>query len=230
LHVERLIDRMATAKGRAYHVPVDKVSPPPAKVVFDKLLSGIFLVITLPLSLVIAAAVAFENVMRPSHRGGLLHSEVRMSAGRPFTLYKFRTLTPTGEAEIKAGATPKHVENNPGNLTGVGAVLKKIGLDELPQFLNILAGNMSLVGPRPKSFAEYKAEIEHGILFRAQLQAGLTGPAQVLKGTVRTDDDSIRADVDYAELLRHGSQLQILACDTKTLLKTVRVLFRATGE
>jgi len=148
----------------------------------------------------------------------------------PFRLYKFRILTPAGEQEIKAGAMPKRVENTPGNLTVVGAVLKKIGLDELPQFLNVLTGKMSLVGPRPKPPAEYKEEIECGHEFRAQLQAGLTGPAQVLKGTVRTGDDSVRADLEYADLLRKGSQLQILAYDAKTLLKTVRVLLRATGE
>jgi len=211
-------------------VPVDEVSPPPAKVAFDKLLSGVLLVITAPLALVIAAAIAIENAMRPSRRGGLFHSEVRMSAGRPFTLYKFRILTPAGEDEIKAGAIPKHIENHPGNLTGVGAVLKKIGLDELPQFLNVLTGKMSLVGPRPKPLAEYREEIERGIHFRAQLRAGLTGPEQVLKGTVRTGDDARRAVMDYADLLRDGSQPQILAYDAKTLLKTVRVLFRATGE
>jgi lipopolysaccharide/colanic/teichoic acid biosynthesis glycosyltransferase len=153
-----------------------------------------------------------------------------VSAGRPFTLYKFRILTPAAEKAIKTGAMPKHVENTPGNLTVVGAVLKKIGLDELPQFLNVITGKMSLVGPRPKPPAEYKAEIECGNAFRAQVQAGLTGPAQVLKGTVRTGDDSVRADQEYAELLRKGSQRQILAYDAKTLLKTVRVLFRATGE
>jgi lipopolysaccharide/colanic/teichoic acid biosynthesis glycosyltransferase len=89
---------------------------------------------------------------------------------------------------------------------------------------------MSLVGPPPKPLAEYREEIERGIHFRVQLQASLTGPTQVLKGTVRTGDDALRADLDYADLLRRGSQLQILAYDAKTLLKTVRVLFRATGE
>ena len=221
---------MATVAGRAYHVPVDAISPPPAKIAFDRLLSGIFIVITLPVSLVIAAAIAIENAVCPSHRGGVFHSELRVSAGRPFRLYKFRILTPAGEQEIKAGAMPKHVENTPGNLTVVGAVLKKIGLDELPQFLNVLTGKMSLVGPRPKPPAEYREEIELGHDYRAQLQAGLTGPAQVLKGTVRTGDDSVRADQEYADLLRKGSQLQILAYDAKTLLKTVRVLLRATGE
>ncbi len=220
---------MPTVTGRAYDEPVDEVSPPPAKVAFDKMLSGIFLVVTLPVSLVIAAAIAIESAVCPSHRGGVFHSEFRVSAG-PFRLYKFRILTPAGEQEIKAGAMPKHVENTPSNLTVVGAALKKIGLDELPQFLNVITGKMSLVGPRPKPPAEYKEEIELGHEFRAQLQAGLTGPAQVLKGTVRTGDDSLRADLEYADLLRKGSQLQILAYDAKTLLKTVRVLFRASGE
>ena len=181
---------MPTVTGRAYDEHVDEVSPPPAKVAFDRMLSGIFLVVTLPVSLVIAAAIAIESAVCPSNRGGVFHSELRVSAGRPFRLYKFRILTPAGEQEIKAGAMPKHVENTPGNLTVVGAVVKKIGLDELPQFLNVMTGRMSLVGPRPKPPAEYKEEIECGHEFRAQLQAGLTGPAQVLKGTVRTGDDS----------------------------------------
>lgn len=209
---------------------MNEVSPRLSKVAFDKVLSGIFIVMTLPVSLVIAAAIAIENAVYPSHRGGVFHSELRVSAGRPFRLYKFRILTPAGEREIKAGGMPKHVENTPGNLTVVGAVLKKIGLDELPQFLNVLTGTMSLVGPRPKPPAEYEDEIELGHEFRAQLQAGLTGPTQVLKGTVRTGDDSLRADREYADLLRTGSDLEILAYDARTLVKTVRVLLRATGE
>jgi lipopolysaccharide/colanic/teichoic acid biosynthesis glycosyltransferase len=207
-----------------------EVSPPLVKVAFDRFLSGIFIVITLPVSLAIAAAIGIENALCPSHRGGVFHSEPRISAGRLFRLYKFRILTPSGEQEIKAGGMPKHVENTPGNLTLVGAVLKQIGLDELPQFFNVIAGSMSLVGPRPKPPAEYKEEIELGHDFRAQLQAGLTGPTQVLKGTVRSDADALRADMDYANLLRKGSPLQVLAYDSKTLLKTVRVLLRATGE
>jgi lipopolysaccharide/colanic/teichoic acid biosynthesis glycosyltransferase len=209
---------------------VDEVSLPPAKVAFDKLLSAIFLVVTLPLSLIIAAAITIENAICPAHRGGPFHSEARMSAGRLFAIYKFRILTPVAEEQIKAGANPKHVENRPGNVTAVGAVLKKIGLDELPQLLNVLAGNMSLVGPRPKPVAEYNEEIERGNHFRAELRAGLTGPTQVLKGTVRTADDVLRADLDYADLVRRGSQRQIVSYDVKTLVKTLRVLFRASGE
>jgi lipopolysaccharide/colanic/teichoic acid biosynthesis glycosyltransferase len=209
---------------------MDRESPPIAKIAFDKVVSAALLLITLPVSLAIAAAIEIENKLTPSHRGGVFHTEVRVSAGRPFRLYKFRILTAPAQMQIKAGASPKGVENAPGNLTAVGAVLKKIGLDELPQFVNILFGEMSLVGPRPKPVAEYRQELALGNTFRARLQAGLTGPTQVLKGTVRTSDDVLRADLDYADLLRHGSQLRILAYDTRTLLKTVRVLMRATGE
>ena len=84
---------MATVQVARTMSPVDEVLPPPAKVAFDRLLSGIFLVITVPVSLVIAAAIAVENAVCPSHRGGLFHSELRVSAGRRSAL-QFHILTP----------------------------------------------------------------------------------------------------------------------------------------
>jgi lipopolysaccharide/colanic/teichoic acid biosynthesis glycosyltransferase len=209
---------------------VHEIPQPFSKVALDKVASFALLIVSLPVSMVIATSIIVESQLRSSSRGGVFHSEIRMSAGHPFTLYKFRILTPMGEAAIKAGTKPKSVENDRSNLTKVGTVLKKIGLDELPQLVNVLRGEISLVGPRPKPIPEYRSELEHGNIFRAQLRAGLSGPAQVLKGTVRTVQDSIDADFAYADLMRQGSQWQIIKFDLVTLLKTVRVLFRATGE
>ncbi|MDP1808730.1 MAG: sugar transferase [Actinomycetota bacterium] len=200
------------------------------KVVFDKALSTILIFVTSPLWVLISLAILAESLLSPAGRGGLFHSEVRVSAGRPFDLYKFRILKAGGERAIKAGAVPKAVENDPMNSTKVGWALKKFGLDELPQLLNILSGRMSFVGPRPKPVAEYEAEIERGRDFRARLRAGLTGPVQVMKGTSRTEDDQVRADFAYAELLERGTQLRILAFDIKILFKTLLVMLKATGE
>lgn len=206
------------------------IPAPAAKVVFDKTLSAVLIVVTLPLSGLISLAILVEALLFPGARGGLFHLEVRVSAGRPFNLYKFRILKAGGERAIKSGAVPKDVENDPANLTGVGWALKKFGLDELPQLFCILGGAMSFVGPRPKPVAEYNLEIERGLDFRARLRAGLTGPVQVMKGTSRTEDDQVRADLAYAELLKRGGQLRILAFDIKIVLKTLQVMLKATGE
>ena len=203
---------------------------PAAKIVFDKLLGFALTLITLPLSLLICLAVIVEGLVSPANRGGLFHTETRVSAGRPFSLIKFRILKAGAEAEIKAGAVPKEVENDPAKLTKVGRALKKFGLDELPQLLNILGGSMTFVGPRPKPVAEYEVEIARGRTFRARLRAGLTGPVQVMKGTKRTEEDQIKADFAYEELLKSASSARLLWFDLKILGKTILVTLKATGE
>jgi len=203
---------------------------PLSKVATDKVVSGLLLVLSFPVSLLIIVSIKFENLFKPERRGGIFHIERRVSAGQPFDLYKFRILKPSGEQAIKEGRVPKDVENDRNQLTTVGKLLKKIGLDELPQLAMVLDGSMSLVGPRPKPADEYEAELARGNIFRAKLRAGLTGPAQVQKGTVRGPDDGIRADFAYMELVRDGSPASVLMYDLKIMAKTVRVLLRATGE
>jgi lipopolysaccharide/colanic/teichoic acid biosynthesis glycosyltransferase len=197
---------------------------------FDKVFVAIFIIGSSPLAMAIALAIVIEGVLRPSARGPVLHRETRVTAGRMFTLYKFRILTAAGEAAVTAGAVPKEVENDSTNLTHVGTVLKRIGLDELAQLLNIARGEMTFVGPRPKPPNEYEVELELGHRYRAELRAGLSGPAQMLKGTVRRRDDDVEADFAYAALVQSGSSRQVLSYDLRALWTTTRVLFRATGE
>ena len=204
--------------------------PPASKVVLDKALSAVLIVVTTPVWLAIMAAITVESALSRRARGGLFHTEVRVSAGEPFRLYKFRILTAEGEAAIVAGAVPKSVENDARNLTRVGWLLKKIGLDEMPQLVHVFRGEMSFVGPRPKPVREYDDEIAIGNHFRAELRAGLTGPTQVLKGTDPRTRDPLRDENAYWDLLRTGSQLRILSTDLRILRQTVRVLLRATGE
>lgn len=204
--------------------------PPIVKVIVDKIVAVSLVIILSPVALLICVAIAVEKVVSPGSRGGLFHREVRVSAGRPFTLRKFRILRMAGEAAIRDGAVPKEVENDPNNLTHVGWALKKVGFDELPQLLSIICGQMSLVGPRPKPVPEYEEELRRGHVFRAELRAGLTGPTQAMKGTGRTGEEKDRAEFEYLELMRNGSQLQILGADLGILFKTIRVIVGAYGE
>lgn len=222
-----MTDRSPDGRG----APAERPIPVPAgKLVLDKSLCVLFLFLTIPVWLVVTVSIIAESLLSPERRGPVFHTEVRVSAGRPFPLYKFRILRPRAEDEIRAGAVPKTVENVPANVTAVGWALKKIGLDELPQLLNILRGQMSFVGPRPKPIAEYAVELERGRTFRARLRAGLTGPVQVMKGSERTEGDQVSADLAYEELLRRGSQWKILLFDLRVLAKTLLVMVKATGE
>lgn len=205
-------------------------SSPVSKLVLDKTLSAVMIVVSSPVWLSILLAISVERALSRRARGGFLHTELRVSGGEPFRLYKFRILTSEGEEKIRSGARPKEVENDPSNLTRVGSLLKKVGLDEMPQLLHVLSGTMSLVGPRPKPVREYHEELERGHMFRAQLRAGLTGPTQVLKGTDPKTRHAVEDEFAYLELLQHGSQWAILRTDLGIIRRTVSVLVRATGE
>ena len=208
----------------------EPVALPWTKVMLDKVFSVITLVLTLPLSVIITLAIVIGGLVRRRDAGPVMHYEIRVSAGEPFRLPKFRIFTREAVAEIERGVMPKQVENNPRNLTAMGRVLKKTGLDELPQFLTVLSGRMSLIGPRPKPVAEYEPEIEQGIWRREVIRAGLSGPAQLLKGTERTTKDDLFADLRYIKRVRDGGAGRVLALDLGLLGRTVRLMFKMTGE
>ncbi|MEN5083872.1 undecaprenyl-phosphate glucose phosphotransferase [Bosea sp. TWI1241] len=153
-----------------------------AKRVFDVLAASAILVASLPLLLVVALAVRLET------RGPVLFLQRRYGFNQqPFRIVKFRTMTTTDDGEVVSQA-----KRNDPRITRVGAVLRRYNLDELPQLLNVIAGQMSLVGPRPHALAhdrEYQLKIA---LYarRHNVRPGITGWAQVngLRGETDTDD------------------------------------------
>lgn len=212
--------------------PDDRVEVGPAKRALDVALSLALLVLTSPVSLVIAAGEAIDSMLSAEDRGPVVYRETRVSQGVPFTLYKFRILKVRAIVEQigEQGLAPKTVENRPENVTAMGRFLKKTGLDELPQFFNILRGDMSFVGPRPKPVTEYEAEVAKGVWRRKVIRAGLTGPAQLLKGTVRTAEDDLAADLAYIAEARDASQWRRLRTDLVVLWRTLRLMLKMTGE
>jgi lipopolysaccharide/colanic/teichoic acid biosynthesis glycosyltransferase len=215
-----------------YLDPSLKINPPLLKVLFDKFLAISILALTLPVSLVIVMAIKLNGLLDQDDRGPIFYSEERVSQGKAFKLFKFRILKVKAidEQIIKQKRMPKAVENQPGNLTRVGKVLKKTGLDEIPQFWNILKGDMSFVGPRPKPITEYEEEIGKGIYRRKVIRAGLSGPAQVMKGTNRTYEDELQADFDYIKKCQTLPSWKILLFDLSILWRTIKVLLKMTGE
>ena len=139
--------------------------------------------------------------------------------GREIIIYKFRTMKVSEDSDIVVQAT-----RDDDRVTRVGAFLRKYSLDELPQFINVLQGRMSVVGPRPHAVAhneEYRPLIK-GYMMRHKVNPGITGLAQVLghRGETATVDamqKRVECDLEY---LRNWS----LTLDLRIIVRTLRVV------
>lgn len=200
------------------------------KLVLDKLLALVLLIVTAPVVLLIALAVKVGGLTDRRDRGPVFYLEQRVSEGRPFNLVKFRIFRLEAVEQIRAGRITKDIENAPENLTRIGRVLKKYGVDELPQLYPILKGEMSFVGPRPKPVREYERELGNGVYRGLIARAGLSGPAQILKGTVRTYEQEVATDYDYIEKCRTLPWRKLLRLDLSILCATLRVLSKGPDE
>ena len=171
---------------------------------FDVLIAGTGLLIVSPVMAALALAV------RLSGRGAVLFAQERVGMdGRTFKMYKFRTMRVDAEADGAQMTTAKDPRR-----TAIGAVLRTLSLDELPQLWNVLMGDMSLVGPRPEQpgFVEdFKREIPRYAL-RHKIKAGMTGWAQVngMRGNTSIEK-RIEMDLYYIENWSMTLDLKILA-------------------
>ena len=177
----------------------------------DIVVSGIALIVLSPLMLVIALAVKRDG-------GSALYKQTRLTKdGKRFEILKFRSMCV--DAEKISGAVLSAGENDP-RITKVGRIIRACRVDELPQLLNILKGDMTLVGPRPERpeiATKYEKELpEFGL--RLQVKAGLTGYAQVY-GKYNTEPyDKLLMDLTYI------ARMGVLE-DLCIMLGTLKILF-----
>jgi lipopolysaccharide/colanic/teichoic acid biosynthesis glycosyltransferase len=166
-------------------------------------------------------------VSRPD-RGGFFYREPRVSRGRLFGLLKFRTLRRDVLDQMRAAnghARPYEADRD--NLTWTGRrLLKPWYFDEVPQLLNVLRGDMSLVGPRPWPPEMVRRQVAEGRDYRNRVPAGLTGPAQVTKGEgIRYED----LDSRYVEAWSTLSSWALVRYDLQILGQTLAVIARGEG-
>jgi len=171
---------------------------------FDLVFGALALAGALPVMLAVALAV------RLTSRGPVLYRQERMGLdGRRFAMLKFRTMRLDAEAE----AGPQWARPDDPRRTPVGAVLRRFSLDELPQLVNVLRGEMSLVGPRPErpSFVEEFRRRVPGYMLRHKVKAGITGWAQINGWRGNTSiEKRIEYDLYYIERWSLGFDLAIL--------------------
>ncbi|MFN3234232.1 MAG: undecaprenyl-phosphate glucose phosphotransferase [Gammaproteobacteria bacterium] len=175
------------------------------KNIFDRLFAAFVLLLISPIMLVIAIAV------KCSSSGPVFYRQTRMSIqGQPFEMLKFRSMPV--DAEKKTGAVWASKEDN--RATRVGQFLRKTSLDELPQFINVLKGDMSIVGPRPERpelVDKFKNEIP-GYMQKHLVKAGITGWAQINGWRGNTClEQRIKHDLFYIENWSLWFDLKIIA-------------------
>src|SRR5437588_612868 len=160
----------------------------------DVLLSALFLLCALPTALLMALAVLVTSGTPIFYRG-----ERVGRGGRVFTMLKFRTLRRDAEERLGPHLGPELVERTRAETTAVGRWLRATQLDEIPQFWNVLRGDMSLVGPRPirpRFFEELASELP-AYWQRLVVRPGLTGFAQVRKGYATSMAEKLAHDLEY---------------------------------
>lgn len=180
------------------------------KSVFDKVFALVALIAAAPAFAVIALAIKVDD------GGAVLFKQTRVGKdGRAFRVYKFRTMVPDAEA-LKASLARQNQQEWPlfkirrdPRMTRLGAWLRRWSLDELPQFLNVLAGEMSLVGPRP-ALPEEAAMYGDHVRRRLAVKPGMTGLWQVNGRSELSWDESVRLDLRYVENWSLMLDLQIL--------------------
>ncbi|HEY7526710.1 MAG TPA: SDR family NAD(P)-dependent oxidoreductase [Candidatus Limnocylindria bacterium] len=190
------------------------------KRLMDLALGGIALIVVLPVALVIALAVTLDSA------GPVIYGARRVGrGGREFTMFKFRTMARGADA-VGPGVTGAHDFR----ITRVGAFLRRTKLDELPQLLNVLAGQMALVGPRPEApqYVALWTDDEHDVL---RVRPGVTGPTQV--AYIDEEEMLATADPDAAyesELIHVKLAIDLEYVRHYALRRDVAILWRTVAS
>lgn len=192
------------------------------KRVFDIMASLILMILLLPVMLIIGVAVKLDS------KGPIIFAQKRVGLnGKPFIIYKFRTMVKNAEDLFRLKVDKDNLgslvfqDKNDARVTDVGKFLRETSLDELPQLVNVIMGNMSLVGPRPEipGVADYYNEVQR---LRLRMKPGITGLAQVSgRGEIELDR-TIAYDLEYIATFDMWQ-------DFKILLKTAAAVTKKEG-
>ena len=175
-------------------------------------LAGAALLLVALAPLIGAVALATRIALGP----GVIFRQTRLGLGaQPFTALKFRSMRDGAGSDAE-------------RLTRYGAWLRRTSLDELPGLVNVLRGEMSLVGPRAWPIPMVRDQVARGLDYRNRVVAGWTGPAQVEKGAVETSAYA-ELDLAYVEACRAARSRDLLRLDLRILAETVKVLVRGEG-
>jgi lipopolysaccharide/colanic/teichoic acid biosynthesis glycosyltransferase len=208
------------------------------KYILDRVFAAVLILCISPIFLVFSALIFIEGLIN-KRSAPIIYRETRISAGKPFEMFKFCTVTDQGLRWIAEDPKAR-------SITGcqyrsfAGKVILKFYLDELPQLMNILKGEMSFVGPRPHIIAMHENEIEAGWIYRNYLKGGLLGIPQACKRDPKfmtilskmakkqiSDTDALNTlDGLYVKKCMKYGIVRIFLMDIAIIFKCLLVVFR----
>lgn len=180
------------------------------KRIVDIVISLVMLILLTPVFLIVATLIKLES------KGPAIFRQERVGLnGRVFTIYKFRSMRQDAESQ-----GPYFTSTNDPRITKIGKFIRKTSLDELPQVLNVFAGDMSLVGPRPNVPAQRNEYSQQEWEKRNSVRPGVTGLAQAKLRSAATPEQRTQLDLEYIDKAS-------LLYDIWIILMTIRqVVFR----
>lgn len=207
-----------------YENNLGSLLPSPTYLFFKRLLDTVAILLTAPITLPIAALVALGIIIDSRTSGGsILFAQKRIGqGGKLFTMYKFRSMVSTSEIQGAKMATINDMR-----ITRFGQFIRKMRLDELPQFINVLKGEMSLIGPRPEQ-PSFVAEFNETIPFyryRHIVKPGITGWAQVMQGYASDEEETrTKLEYDFYYIKNFSFSLDLLI-----VIKTIQTMLTGFG-
>ena len=214
------------------------------KYILDRILAFPALVAASPLILLASFLIKLDGLLHPEHAGSVFYAEPRMSAGKLFQVVKFRTVPEKVVAWLRKNPESRSITGcDDSQRTCAGRFILRWYLDEAPQLINILKGEMSFVGPRPHIIKQSKDEIKQGFLYRQVMKAGLFGVPQackrhpkyhaILEHMAKTHRPDIKVlntlDGLYAKKCLHNSVFGILLFDVAIVVRCIVVIIRGTS-
>ncbi|ODS09956.1 exopolysaccharide biosynthesis polyprenyl glycosylphosphotransferase [Vibrio scophthalmi] len=214
------IREMVEGKVQTLHLSenaIGTLNPNPIYLVLKRAWESTLIAITLPITLPIMFFTAV--VIKLESRGPILFIQERIGqGGKAFEIYKFRSMT-----KKEDGSSDKFATEEQARVTRVGRFIRKVRIDELPQFFNVLKGDMSLIGPRPEQ-GSFVKQFEQEIPFygyRHMVKPGITGWAQTVQGYADCTDstrEKLAHDLYYIKHISFWLDMNIVLKTIKTML------------
>lgn len=209
----------------------DPLPPRLPKVVFDKIAAVTLLTVSAPVFIALKVGYLLEGWLIPENSGPMFFYYNAVSAGRMFRKYKIRLIKTKYIDPVGASIGDWHAysaEWTPESRTYMGRFVKAFYLDELPQFFNVLRGDMSIVGPRPLAVHHYERDRQQGNVPRFLLRGGMLGLGHVLKGTPEMGNPIY--EYEYADQYVKRSAFDLLLLDLTIIWRGIKLIVKGGGH